>query len=87
MVEKHAWLVMNILRIPHHQSPLSCDAIYLMSDVHLETKHIRPTFTEVFQYSAQLRMTPKQAQLSMLITHHHLMVKYDANPILSITAS
>ena len=66
---------MNMLRIPDHQSlpHLMIQTLWLMCTGTTE-------YVPRFQYSAQMCITPMQAQVSMLIKCHQLMmVKFDAD--------
>ena len=72
--------MMSMLHIPDHQSLLHAmvHTLRLMCDVQWNHNSV---FAH-FQYSAQMCITPMQAQVSMLMKHHQLMtVKYDADRI------
>ena len=68
---------------PSSSITASAEDTYLVTDVHWN----HSSRCAQFQYSAQTCITPMQAQLSMLIKHHQLMVKYDAYPSSPTTAS
>ncbi len=68
---------------PRSSITASAEDTDLVTDVHWN----HSSRCAQFQYSAQTCITPMQAQLSMLIKHHQLMVKEDADPSSPTTAS